>query len=282
MRVILCALVSIVVSAPAGAATITFNDFSSTAGLALNGDAAVATTSDGQVLRLVPATGSQSGSAFSSATINASNFSTAFQFRITDPGGISDGVQTGADGLVFVVQPVSSSIGGAGGGLGYQGVTPSLGVEFDTFWNGWDPSSNHLGVDINGNVASAVTTDIATRFDNEDLWTAWIDYNGTTLEIRTALGTVRPAAATLSYNVDIATLIGTNTAYVGFTAGTGAAWGNHDILRWTYSDQFQGGGVDPGEPVPTPEPASFLLFGAGALGALAARARRAGRDRRCA
>lgn len=128
------AALSMTASLPAGAVVITYPDFSSSAGLTLNG---AATTVDNgidpePVLRLVPAATSQSGSAFGSATVNAATFSTYFEFRITEPGGIFDGFQTGADGLVFVVQPVSSSIGGAGGGLGYQGISPSVGVEFDT------------------------------------------------------------------------------------------------------------------------------------------------------
>src|SRR5262245_47242123 len=97
----------------ARATTILFSDFTSTLGLVLNGSTATAVTGDGTVLRLVPAAPNQSGSAFSQATINAGTFSTFFKFRLTNPAGISDGVEVGADGFVFVVQPVSSSIGGA-------------------------------------------------------------------------------------------------------------------------------------------------------------------------
>src|ERR1700730_17961950 len=125
--------------------TVNFPDFSSTAGLTLNGSTAVATTADGKVLRLTPASGGQAGSAFSSTSIefngSSDSFSTFFQFRITNPGGIDP-----ADGLVFVVQPVSSSIGGSGGGIGYSGIPNSIGVEFDTFQNSWDTNSNHVAV----------------------------------------------------------------------------------------------------------------------------------------
>ncbi|MEO7762506.1 MAG: hypothetical protein ABIS68_11425 [Casimicrobiaceae bacterium] len=40
--------------------------------------------------------------------------------------GDSDGA--GADGIVFVVQPVSSTVGGGGGGIGYFGIPTSLAV----------------------------------------------------------------------------------------------------------------------------------------------------------
>lgn len=244
---------------------ITFNDFSSTDGLTLNGDAATATTGDGEVLRLTPASGSQAGSVFSNAMVNASDFSTFFEFRITEPGGAFDGYETGADGLVFVVQSVSSDIGGAGHGIGYAGISDSVGVEFDTWYNSWnnDPDSNHVGIDINGNVnhgsGSPNTVSVTPNFDDGNLWYSWIDYNGSELEVRVNQTGIRPDDPLLSQSLDIALILGEEDAYVGFTSGTGAAWGNHDIISWEYRD-----GYDPVGAVP--EPATILLLGVGLAG----------------
>jgi hypothetical protein len=75
--------------------------------------------------------------------------------------------------------------------------------------------------------------------ENGNVWSVWIYYNGTTLEVRVAdNSTVRPASPILSTNINIASVIGQNTAYVGFTAGTGADAENHDILSWRYNDAF--------------------------------------------
>jgi hypothetical protein len=254
------------------ATVVTFPDFSSTAGLTLNGSTAATNTSDGAVLRLTSAGPSQSGSAFSSATINAASFSTAFSFRITDAGGSCCDLsgETGADGITFVVQSVASNIGGAGGGIGYQGIANSAAVEFDTWHNGFDPDSNHLGVDTNGNITSLVTQHVTPNFDDGKLWFAWIDYDGGGLSIRANQTGVRPASALLSTPLDIPALLGGNTAYVGFTSGTGADWGNHDILSWEYRDSFEpiGGGV--------PEPGTLGLVGLGISTLAARRRRRAG------
>lgn len=43
---------------------------------------------------------------------------------------------SGADGLAFVLQQVSTNVGVVGGGIGYEGLRPSLAVEFDTYQNG--------------------------------------------------------------------------------------------------------------------------------------------------
>ena len=59
----------------------------------------------------------------------------------------------GADGIVFGLQPISTTIGEAGGGIGFGNVSPALGVEFDTYQNVFlgDPSFDHVAIIKNGN-----------------------------------------------------------------------------------------------------------------------------------
>jgi len=59
----------------------------------------------------------------------------------------------GADGIAFVMQPISNSEGGSGGGMGYVGISPSLAIEMDTHQNtDWaDPTYDHIGIQANGN-----------------------------------------------------------------------------------------------------------------------------------
>lgn len=245
------------------ATVINYPDFSSVAGLTLNGAAARV----GDVLRVTPALINQTGSVFATNTVNLADnasFSTYFQFRNTDARGNCDSLDPrtcGADGLVFVVQTVGNNVGGVGGGIGYQGIGNSLGIEFDTWNNGAvdNNSSNHVGVDVNGSIASLALAEVTEAdMNGGDIWNAWVDYNGANnlIEVRLTRSADRPAAPILSYVRNIAADLGTTNAFVGFTSGTGSAFANHDLLRWTLEDRFV-----PVDPAPVPEPAGLLLVG---------------------
>jgi Legume lectin domain/PEP-CTERM motif len=254
---------------PALAVTVVYNDFSSLGAFQQNGATAAivdpVTDSLGRkVLRLTDSL-NQAGSAFLTNQIDLSNntsFSTFFTFRISNPQGISDGDGQGADGLVFVVQTVSNTAGGFGGGIGYLGIPKSVGVEFDTWNNGSasnDPDGNHVGINLNG-VFGGSTASIGTRMNNGADWFAWVDYNGNTdvIELRLSQSNVRPGAATLSRTADLTAELGTNLAYVGFTSGTGGAGGYHDIVNRQFRDNFA--------PInETPEPGSLALLGIAGL-----------------
>ena len=227
-----------IVAKEAHSQVIAYPDFSNTAGLTINGDA-IGNVNNGidsnPVLRLARAAESQTGSAFSSDVVNATQFSTFFQFRITQPGGFSNGIDQGADGFVFVVQPVSPRlVGVGGGGLGYEGISPSIGVAFDTY--SFSFGANRVDLKTNGNLASLQQVSVSPLLDNGRLWSAWIDYDGTTIEVRVNQSGVRPGTASLAQAMDIPGIIGQDAAFVGFTAATGGAYENFDIVNWEHGD----------------------------------------------
>jgi len=257
-------------TAAAETQTLNYADFSDVSALQINGNA----SQQGAKLQLTPALGYQGGSAFSSTPVTLSadaSFSSFFTFEILARSGLGNG----ADGLVFAVQTASSTVGGVGGGLGFAGIPRSLGVEFDTFDNGEAGGSNHVGIDLNGSVDSVVSTGpLDPDFDNGETWSAWVDYDGTAdlLQVRWASTAIRPLAAGLSLVVDLPGVLGSSDAFVGFTSGTGAGVGEHNILSWTFVNEFVPGGVTPA----IPEPGTQALMWLG----LAATALAAGRQRR--
>jgi hypothetical protein len=104
---------------------------------------------------------------------------------------------------------------------------------------------------------------------------AWVDYNGAVVEVRLSQTAVRPAAPTLSHAVNLATVIGQNQAFVGFTSGTGSAFGNHDIQSWVFDNTFNPIGGIPAAATDIPTLSDLALFlSALMLGALGLRALR--------
>lgn len=239
------AIILTLTAASVAHADIVQPDFSDTSQWQLNGSAATLTPNADDLLRLTNSTG-QSGSAFSTNAISLDgdvSFSAAFQFSITNPissdrydGGL------GADGLVFALQTVSNTAGGSGGGIGYAGISNSLGVEFDTYYNSnTDINGNHVGINTDGSQSSLTSAAVDTDFVGSGLWTAWVDYDGIAdlLEVRLANDGVRSQDALLSYSVDLSTIFGSSDVFVGFTSGTGGAGAEHNIHNLQFNDTFE-------------------------------------------
>lgn len=217
--------------------------------LTVNGSAEILTGSRGNpVIRLTPAQGSLAASVFTTNSIKFNSeytFATFFRFQMTDPGGIG-----AADGMTFVLQTeAATAIGYGAGDLGYLGIEPSVGVEFDTFHNqGIDINSNTVSIVENGEMSDL---DPGTPYDvancqpsagifgcmsNGDVWSVWIEYDGTHLHVAIADNSTTRPANIIDYPIDIPAILGGRPAFVGFTAGTGAGWENHYVLEWQFSE----------------------------------------------
>lgn len=262
----LCALAP----ATAQATTVSYPDFSNTSGLTFVGDAATTTTSDGAVLRLTSAKAYEASAVYSSTpiTLGANDiFSSTFQFRFTNPGGIDP-----ADGITLSLSASPKGLGHNGGGLGYKGVGHSIAIEYDTFYNGSpDPNDNHVAVDENGVLtnAYAATPYGATKcrfstaagcMSNGDLWTTTVAYDGLDLIVTVQDGMMTPETL-IDAPVNIAALLGTNVAYVGLTGGTGAGYENQDIKNFAYSNTLA---LVSGAPEPSTW--AMMLLGVGGIG----------------
>jgi gliding motility-associated-like protein len=142
--------------------------------------------------------------------------------------GCSD--SPGADGIVFGLQPISASVGEAGEGLGLGGVRPSLGVEFDTYYNDnrQDPTYDHVAIMANGQVTHSGPNNLAgpvqARANSRNIETCtFLPLRVTWDARRTILRVYFDCELRLEYTGDIVRDIfgGDPFVYYGFAGATG-------------------------------------------------------------
>ena len=68
-----------------------------------------------------------------------------------------------------------------------------------------------------------------------DIFKAHVNYAGGTLTL-ILTDTVTQATWSHTFNVNIPATVGGNTAYVGFTGGTGSSTATQTMLTWTYTN----------------------------------------------
>ncbi|PWU00221.1 MAG: hypothetical protein C5B52_09255, partial [Bacteroidetes bacterium] len=142
----------------------------------------------------------------------------------------------GADGIAFVLQPISTRIGSNGGGLGFLGVTPSVGVTIDTWQNSeqgqmyGDPAYDHIAIQLNGdldhnspnNIAGPVTA-LANSDNIEDCkWHVFrIAWDPLTQTLKSQMDGVDRVQATIDLINKV--FSGDPNVFWGFTGSTGGA-----------------------------------------------------------
>lgn len=186
-----------------------------------------ATQIDDQCIRLVPDWPYQSGSAWYKQAID---LNAPFEMEICLMLGDKD--LEGADGIVFVFYPQINNTGFWGEGMGFAGLRPSLGIEFDTYLNYHlnDPAEDHMAIMANGqthhfsNLISPVllgNLEDGTRHVLRILW-------GPAEQL---LQIFLQQELLVAFNKDIVGEIFGNNPFVywGVTAATGRLSNNHEI-----------------------------------------------------
>lgn len=175
---------------------------------------------------LTPDLTTQSGSVWNNYKIDLSN---SFTFVFSVNLGATD--VNGADGIAFVLQPVSTSIGGDGSGMGFGGISPSIAVTLDTYQNSSpdnDPSYDHIAIQRNGIVdhlsadnlagplqASSTSDNIEDNLDHA----LKISWDATTKTLSTFFdGVLRVSVVN---DLVATTFSGDPLVYWGFTGATG-------------------------------------------------------------
>lgn len=226
-----------------------FTDFTSVAGLSLNGTAAQSGTN----LQITPAANNTAGTAwYSTPQPVISGFDCYFNFRAIT-------TSTAADGFTFAIHSApqgTAALGLAGGALGYGGLNTlanSLVVEFDSYANGdfGETVGNRISIHTNG----AGLNSPFESFSIGETAAGVVLANNTTHQVRIEYipgilnvylnNFVTPL---LSVNYDLVyggTLLAgipvgglnlpTGEAIVGFTGGCGGLNQNTLIESWTWA-----------------------------------------------
>ena len=252
-HIILTGVLALITAVPA-LADFNYPDFTSINGLNLVGSA----EQNGNRIRLTTANMELAGATWYLTKQSVQNgFHTNFQFQI------SNWSSPPADGFAFVIQNQSqTALGGGGGAIGYggptlsDGIENSVAVEFDTYYNYEfpEPDAPHVSVHTRGMLPNSPLHDYSlgsttniSNFVDDNIHTGTMNYIPGTLSIFLDNNIVLEVTLDLSSTLSLEN----GYAWVGFTAGTGLYYENHDILNWSFES--------------IPEPASLLLFALGGL-----------------
>ena len=175
--------------------------------------------------------GNKAGSVWN---INLIDLYQAFDKSFTVNLGCNSAQWGGADGMVFALQPLNTSIGSSGGQMGLGGVSPSLGVYIDTYQNTshGDMFNDHISINLNGDVFHSSTNNIAGPYDLGEVENCVPEPLRITWDpIATLMNVYYNNFLVLSHTGDIINNVfnGNPMVYWGFTASTGGASNLHQF-----------------------------------------------------
>jgi hypothetical protein len=199
----------------------------------LNGGASI----NGSSLQLIDtSTPNEARSAWFPNPVPIGQFANDFTFT---------GTNANADGITFTIQNAGlTALGSSGGGLGYGpdapgdpvGITNSMAIKFDLYDNAGE-GNDSTGIYTNGDSPTVPAIDLSStgiNLHSSDPIHVHMVYDGSTITM-TLTDTVTNATwSHYFYGVNLPSLVGASTAYVGFTGGTGGLSATEDIDGWTY------------------------------------------------
>jgi hypothetical protein len=182
------------------------------------------------VLQLTDNLGNEARSSFFTYPVYVGGFKATWTYTLVNPGA------NVADGVVFVVQNDprgAAALGSAGGNMGYGGasITPSAALEFNIYPGA--PGGIGISLDTNGVIGTS-TLPAPVAIDSGDPINVTVtSLNGVvSLVLRDTLNNNTFSTSAL---MNVPSVVGTNTAYVGFTGGTGGAFSTQQVSNFTFT-----------------------------------------------
>ncbi|GJS84324.1 L-type lectin-domain containing receptor kinase IX.1 [Tanacetum coccineum] len=196
------------------------------------------------------------------------SFSTSFTFVLDSNQSTSYG-----DGLTFFLAQ-NNSVLTAGGAMGLPlNDTPEpaasrfVAVEFDTFWNSWDPiigrnisMGDHVGIDVSS-LSSARAQKWLSNVTGGGVCQAWVTYDSISKNLSVSFTGFQNNTVVrqdgLFYTVDLRDVLPEWVVF-GFSAATGNVFQKNTVRSWTFnsSDLVIDGNNEMQPPIPSPD---FLI-----------------------
>lgn len=139
---------------------------------------------------------------------------------------------SGADGIVLVFSPRPIRTGWSGEGMGFAGLSPSLGIEIDTWENDHlsDPAQDHIAIMANGNIrhySSLAGPKVIPNIEDCTLHELTINWNPDEQRLSVTID----GRHQLTYKGDVVKNIFRNNSkvYWGITSATGRYSNKHEF-----------------------------------------------------
>ncbi len=178
-------------------------------------------------VQLTPNSSSVAGSAFCNTKLNpAVPWYASFRYEV------GDHMLNAADGITFILQNSSATngaLGASGGALGVDTISPSIGIFFNLY------NAASVGWIVNGAKLDAVTA-LNGIIPTNGMDVA-LSYDGDKLNLTLTQGVKIYA---VSRTVNMTTQFSGNTAYAGFTGGTGGATAQQFVGNFALTDALPG------------------------------------------
>lgn len=221
----------------------------------LHNDAFYTNSDDCDCITITPESNFSSGAFWHNSALNLNE---SFEIVIEPKFGCNtDGAQ-GGDGIAFVLQSegVNQPPTGNGGNIGYNGMAPSLAIQFDTYRDnpidfpftndpggGFFPYYDHIGLMLNGSCNHLSANDLFTgafspsftdvedcaAYDSHQLTLNW-DAAAMNLQL-IYCNNVEGCFTIFNENIDISATVfsGNSSVYWGFTGATGGANNEQEV-----------------------------------------------------
>lgn len=178
-------------------------------------------------LELTSGAGNTIRSAFLLDKQSIVSFNASFVYQTASGAG-------GADGATFCIQNApagAAAIGGGGGALGYGTITPSVALALNIY----DPNTRGIRLLTNGTVTTPFIPIAPVLIGgNANPVAINVTYSGGILTANFR-DTVTAATFTTNITVDIPAIVGSSTAFVGFTGADGGVASTQVISNFTMS-----------------------------------------------